>query len=336
MSGDVLDYSSGWPPPGAVKAGGFSGVLRYAGTSGRPKNLTPVEATTMLDAGVPIGLVFEDTAGWMLGGYAAGQSAARAVLADAKRCGVGVRAVYFACDREILSAADMALVLSCLDGGAAALGLARQGVYGQASVISAALVGERAAWGWQTRAWSHGVVSPYAHLLQQIGYVYPGGVQCDRSTVLRPDWGQYPSPQEDDMPLTDDDVSKIVKAIFDHDVELGPNVTTAARSIADATAARAQSTAAAAGVVRLETALANLTQAVGDLRVAAGDPGALAAELRGVLEAVRFGFVAPTNAAAPYPPTTVHSMVTADGTTYTRVGAVVPHRTSNTTTEGAE
>lgn len=308
MSGDVLDYSSGWPAPSAVKAGGFSGVLRYAGTPGRGKNLGQAEAAAMLDAGVPIGLVYEDTAGWMLGGYAAGQSAARAVLADAKRCGVGVRAVYFACDQEILSAADMALVLSCLDGGAAVLGLARQGVYGQASVINAALGGGRAMWGWQTRAWSHGIVSPRAHLLQQIGYVYPGGVQCDRSTVLRPDWGQYPSPQEDDMPLTDEDVAKIVKAIFDHDVELGPNVTTAARSIADATAARAQSTAAAAGVARLEAAQAELTQAVNDLRVAAGDPGALAAELRGVLEAVRFGFTSPTVTTAAYPQTVTYNV----------------------------
>lgn len=193
----VLDYSSGYPAPAAVTAGGYAGVVRYIGTPGRGKNLTRAEAQAMLAAGVPIGLVYEATAGWMLGGVEVGAGAARAALADAAQCGVEVRCVYFAADFDVTDAQQMQAVGRTLDGAAQVLGRARVGVYGEADVIDACLGGGHAAWGWQTRAWSGARVSVKAHLLQQIGYVYPGGVQCDRSTVLKPDWGQWPL--EDDV-----------------------------------------------------------------------------------------------------------------------------------------
>lgn len=192
---DVLDYSSGWPPPVAIRAGGYVGVVRYIGTRGRSKNLTTAEATAMKAAGIPIGLVYEEGAGWMRGGAAAGAAAAHAALADAAACGVTVRCVYLACDEDVTT--QMSAVMACLDGAATILGKARTGVYGEADVIDAAVPGH-AAWGWQTRAWSGGRVSSRAALLQQIGYVAVGGVECDRNTVLRDDWGQSPY-QETDM-----------------------------------------------------------------------------------------------------------------------------------------
>lgn len=193
---DVLDYSSGWPAPAAVKAGKYVGVVRYVGTPGHAKNLTRAEAQAMAAGGIPIGLVYEATAGWMLGGAAAGAGAARAALADAAQCGVGVRCVYFACDVDITTASAMAGVQRCLDGAASVLGIERTGVYGEADVIDQC-VPSHAAWGWQTRAWSGGRVSAKASLLQQIGYVDVGGVQCDRNTVLKADWGQWPAAGED-------------------------------------------------------------------------------------------------------------------------------------------
>lgn len=193
---EVLDYSGGYPAPAAIRAAGYVGVVRYIGTPGRPKNLTRSEAQQMRTAGVPIGLVYEATAGWMRGGAAAGAGAARAALADAAACGVEVRCVYLACDEDVTT--QMASVMACLDGAATVLGRPRTGVYGEADVIDAALPGH-AAWGWQTRAWSGGRVSSKAALLQQIGYVYPGGVQCDRNTVLQDDWGQWPYQGDDDV-----------------------------------------------------------------------------------------------------------------------------------------
>ena len=191
---EILDYSSAHPAPATVLAGGYAGVVRYAGTPGRGKNLTRAEAQAMLAAGVPVGLVYEAGAGWMLGGAGAGAAAARAVLADADHCGVGVRCVYFAADFDVTTPAEVAAVAGCLDGAAQVLGRARVGVYGEADVIDACLSGGHASWGWQTRAWSHGRLSDRAHLLQQIGAVRVGGVECDRNTVLRADWGQWPAP----------------------------------------------------------------------------------------------------------------------------------------------
>lgn len=201
---DVLDYSASWPPPAAVRAGGYVGVVRYIGTPGRGKNLTAAEARAMLSAGIPVGLVYEEGAGWMRGGSAAGVQAARRALADAKDCGVGVRCVYFAADFDVIAAGEMAAIEQCLDGAAGVLGRARVGVYGEADVIDACLSAGHATWGWQTRAWSRGRVSTRAHLLQQIGAVHPGGVECDRSTVLRPDWGQWPAPDGTTTNLEDD------------------------------------------------------------------------------------------------------------------------------------
>jgi Rv2525c-like, glycoside hydrolase-like domain/D-alanyl-D-alanine carboxypeptidase len=197
---EVLDYSSGYPTPSSVKMAGYAGVVRYIGTPGRGKNLTRAEAQAMHAAGIPIALVYEDSAGWMNGGAAAGVAAARAALADAGNCGVTVRCVYFACDVDVTS--QMGTVMACLDGAATVLGKARTGVYGEADVVDAAVPGH-AAWGWQTRAWSGGRLSARAAMLQQIGYVSVGGVQCDRNTVLKDDWGQWPYLDGGDLTMAD-------------------------------------------------------------------------------------------------------------------------------------
>jgi len=217
---EVLDYSGGWPSPASILAGRYVGVVRYIGTPGRRKNLTRAEAQQMGAAGVPIALVHEDTAGWMQGGSRAGVAAARAVEADAKACGVDLRCCYLASDRDVVTRGQMGAVMDCLEGASTVWGLGVTGVYGEKDVVDLALSQHHATWGWQTVAWSHGGVSQLAHLYQHAGYVYPGGVQCDRSTVLRANWGQVPRPggapasQEEDMPLTDDDVSKVVSALI--------------------------------------------------------------------------------------------------------------------------
>jgi Rv2525c-like, glycoside hydrolase-like domain len=188
----VLDYSAGWPGPAAIIAGKYAGAVRYIGTPGRSKNLVRAEVEALKAAGIPVALVYEDTAGWMLSGTAAGQAAARNVLSDAAKLGVDVGLVYFAADFDVTN--DMWAVTQCLDGAAVVLGADRVGVYGEADVIDAAVTGGHARLGWQTRAWSGGRVSEHAALLQELGYVDVGGVQCDQNTVLAADWGQQPTP----------------------------------------------------------------------------------------------------------------------------------------------
>lgn len=208
---EVLDYSSGYPAPAAIKVAGYAGVVRYIGTPGRGKNLTRTEAQQMRAAGIPIALVYETTAGWALGGAQAGADAARASLADAAVCEVQVRCVHMAVDVDVTSAAQMQAVQQMLDGAASVLGRDRVGVYGEADVIDACLGARHATYGWQTRAWSGGRVSGRAALLQQIGYVDVGGVQCDRSTVLDDDWGQWPYQGDDDVPITQADADLIMQ-----------------------------------------------------------------------------------------------------------------------------
>jgi hypothetical protein len=207
---EVLDYSSGYPSPAAIRAANYAGVVRYVGTPGRGKNLTRAEAQAMAAAGIPIALVYEDAAGWMRGGKAAGAAAAAAALRDAANCGVEVRCVYLACDEDVTT--QMPAVLACLDGAATVLGLSRTGVYGEADVIDAAVPG-RASRGWQTKAWSGGRVSNKAGLLQLLGYRTVGGVQCDANTVLKDDWGQWPYQGDDDMPLTQADANLIIQTL---------------------------------------------------------------------------------------------------------------------------
>lgn len=296
----VLDYSSGWPPPAAIKASGYAGVLRYIGTPGHGKNLTHDEAQAMLGADVQIGLVYEASAGWMLSGAPAGERAALAALADAEHCGVPVRCVYFACDVDITSTAQLGAVKQCLAGAARVLGRDRVGVYGEADVIDAC-VPNHAAYGWQTKAWSHGRQSGKACLLQQLGYVYPGGVECDWNTMLATDWGQHPVPEETDMPLTPTDVDDIWK----HDVQLGDDVLPAWRALSNATqdAAAARISVAAlhneVAALRTQTAATSrqldaIAVAVADIAVASGTPGAVAGELQRLLEQVRLTFSLPS------------------------------------------
>lgn len=198
---DVLDYSSGWPTAAAVKAARFAGTVRYLGTPHSGKNLTPAEAAQHHAAGLPIATVYELGAGWMLGGKAAGQRAAHACLTDADRCGIELRGPFLAADFDVTDAHQLTLIDACLDGAADVLGR-RADVYGEHDVIEHCLSTGKAARGWQTRAWSHRKVSGRACLLQQIGYVTVGGVTCDRNTILKPDWGQWPhDPEGEDDPM---------------------------------------------------------------------------------------------------------------------------------------
>lgn len=217
---EVLDYSGGWPRPSEVIRMGFAGVVRYVGTPGRRKNITPEEAAAFRQAGVPVALVYEDTAGWMQGGTRAGVAAARAVEADAARCRIDLRCCYLASDQDVVTVSQMNTVMDCLDGASTVWGRGVTGTYGGLSVVDTAIRGGHATWGWQTVAWSGGRVSTLAHIYQHAGYVSVDGVQCDRSTVLRTDWGQTPrsdgapATEETDVPLTDEDVSKIVNTLI--------------------------------------------------------------------------------------------------------------------------
>lgn len=233
----ALDYSAGHPTAAQVTAAGYVGVIRYVGfdPAQRPKCMTAAEYADMTGHGVPVALVYENTAGDMLAGRAAGQTAAQRARAWAGRIGFPAhRPIYYACDTDIifgaarwdalqaagaiglvehlhgapLTASQMGAVLDYLRGAADVEGdVGLVGVYGEYDVMEQAALAGVARFFWQTRAWSGGRRSPHADLLQEIGTYVVGGIACDRNTILTPDWGQTgatPIPPEDAMPTPDE------------------------------------------------------------------------------------------------------------------------------------
>ncbi|MFE0021918.1 glycoside hydrolase domain-containing protein [Amycolatopsis sp. NPDC059021] len=187
----ALDYSSGYPAATAILDAGHAGVIRYVGTPGRAKNINAPEYADLTAHGVGVALVYEDHAGDSLGGYPAGQRAARLARADADAIGFpSSRPIYFAIDSDQITATDFDLAMAYLDGAAAILGHHRVGVYGEADIIDRA-VPAHAEFGWQTSAWSRGRRSGRAHLFQQPGQIWVGGIECDVSEILADDWGQH-------------------------------------------------------------------------------------------------------------------------------------------------
>ncbi len=100
----------------------------------------------------------------------------------------------------------MGLVLDYLRGTIDVEGTnALVGVYGEYDVIQAVAATGLARWFWQTRAWSRGLTSARAHLVQEIGTYVVNGVDCDRNTINAADWGQAGATGEDTMSQTEAD-----------------------------------------------------------------------------------------------------------------------------------
>ncbi|MET8848039.1 glycoside hydrolase domain-containing protein [Amycolatopsis sp. NPDC004625] len=193
----ALDYSAGRPAGAAVRAAGHVGVVRYAGTPWRPKNITKAEFQDMDRNGVGVALIFEDLSGDALKGWGRGVDAARAIAADAANIGFPAsRPLYFAVDQDITT--QMETVKAYFGGIASVLGSRPIGVYGEADVLDAVIGAGLAEYGWQTAAWSKGRRTTKARLFQRIGSVVVGGIACDVNDILAADWGQH-NAQGDDM-----------------------------------------------------------------------------------------------------------------------------------------
>ncbi|WP_086852406.1 glycoside hydrolase domain-containing protein, partial [Amycolatopsis kentuckyensis] len=194
----ALDYSAGRPTAAAVRAAGHVGVVRYAGTPGRVKNITKAEFQDMDRNGVGVALVFEDSIGDALKGRPRGVTAAQAIVADAAAIGFPTsRPLYFAVDQDITT--QMPTVLEYFRGIDSVLGGRPVGVYGEADVLDAVIGAGLASYGWQTTGWSRGRAAKVRHLFQTTQQPYVGGTQVDINNILAADWGQH-NAQEDDMP----------------------------------------------------------------------------------------------------------------------------------------
>lgn len=192
----AYDYSSGPIAPAALLAAGVHTVMRYVSTPGNPKNITAAEYAELTAAGITVGLVYETTADWMLGGYGAGHAAALSARAQASAAGypAGHR-LWYAADFDA-SAVQLGVVLGALQGAAAAEGsqalVAAYGGYAVAQAAAAAGYGAP----WQTVAWSNGQRSAAAVLYQTGQSTSCAGVQVDVNEITGSLFPTPPTPAQ--------------------------------------------------------------------------------------------------------------------------------------------
>ncbi len=198
--------------PAALKAAGCQVVFRYLSQPGWPKNLTKTEAQELLAAGIAIVLNFETTATFMLGGYSAGQAAARSARAQATTLGAPTwTRIYYSADFDV-TADQVPTVMAFLNGAASVDGAAEVDGYGGLRISQAeAAAGMRP---WQTVAWSGGVWAPQDVARQTGEQRTVGGVQVDVNQIIDlAALGAWGGPTAGDE-VTPQDIQAIAAAVY--------------------------------------------------------------------------------------------------------------------------
>ncbi len=191
----VVDFAFGRPTPASLKAAGVTGVLRY--TSSDPaKAITLDEYRGYVDAGIAVGLVYEDGAmDWT--SVAAGQAKARIAIPILTQIKWPLtRPVYAAVD-ENLPAAMYSATYSSIAAFAVAIGHPTA-VYGPRPFLLYCDQTHNVEWLWEVASadWNTGA-EPKNKRLQQLvgGGPSPiGGADVDYDTAIQKDWGQTPAP----------------------------------------------------------------------------------------------------------------------------------------------
>lgn len=185
----AVDYSDARPNPEALRALGYTLVLRYIAGGTSDKHLTLDEARRLHAAGVQILVIFESTATRAAAGFAAGVYDASSALRAANALGYPVSdPIFFAVDFDAIPAQ----VRPYFEGVVRVL-RTRAGVYGGYDITTG--LADLIKWRWQTKAWSAGRVDPQAHLVQQLTmrHPIPG---CDENVIQHaiPTWGPATPP----------------------------------------------------------------------------------------------------------------------------------------------
>lgn len=168
----AIDEAWSKADPAATAAAGYRAVLGYCSRD-LTKILDAHWRAAYRAAGLCVGLVFEDGADRALGGVAAG--AADGALADQQADAAGydlAAALLFAVDFD----ATAAHIAGPIHDYAMAFDQATKrpaGVYGGIDVVDGLVTpGVRPVrYGWQTAAWSRGLLSARASVLQRVGHV---------------------------------------------------------------------------------------------------------------------------------------------------------------------
>lgn len=192
MAIEGVDYA--FPPhpsPASLVAAGKQFVVRYGGPGTEDKWVHADEAQALAAAGLWIVANAEGSAAGLANGFNAGVSWAQS--ADTWFRGIGMprdRPIYFSVDFDTDSG-DWSQLEAAMDGAAAVIGRDRVGVYGEYSIVAHLHGTGRAAWSWQTYAWSTGRWYVGNHLEQYKNGVSIGGADCDLNRAMQADYGQW-------------------------------------------------------------------------------------------------------------------------------------------------
>lgn len=198
-----VDYSRSRPGGAALKAAGKAFAVRYIGDPGGStatasngyKSIGQAEYDDLSKHGVNVVFVWEgsevDSNEAMRKGHLQGIADATAAQQrlTALRGPSPRRPIYFACDYDAPEE-DQVLINDYLDGVAGVIGRNRTGIYGGYGPVSRAKAAGKAAWFWQTYAWSGGKVLTGIHLYQYSNGQKVGGEDVDLTRALQSSYGQ--------------------------------------------------------------------------------------------------------------------------------------------------
>ena len=212
----AVDYSFARPSPAAIKASGYTGVLRYGGDAIPAKDLTASEVASLHAAGLVVyGIVFETTATRATAGEAAGSQDAAAATAFAQNLGYPAGCYLFAAVDEDVPWGSVSAYFA---GWTTVASPYAMRPYGSDEIVDGFAGAGLGSGGWQTAAWSAGAVSPNAAVYQRVTPTLPpvpgGGYDEDAILVAIPSWGPAapgPSPTPDPDPEETDDVILILE-----------------------------------------------------------------------------------------------------------------------------
>lgn len=221
----VIDYSYGRPSMQSIKDYGAKGVMRYLGDDGRC--IFAAERDQLLGAGLGIGLIWETSASRPLAGYQAGIDDAHVANRYADQLGAPATPIFYAVDFAPTTSELNGPVSDYFHGVMTVAGRPVR-AYGCAAVMQR-LCGDLHLFpdSWQCAAWSYPgtapglpiydggynlVMSPYASMLQNIGYVLNDS--SDHNSLITTDcswmWG-FDGEIGDEM--TDDDWNKMTSLL---------------------------------------------------------------------------------------------------------------------------
>lgn len=211
------DYSGGRPSAAALKAAGFSGVVRYVGLGSPGKLLTASEYRDLTAGGLDVLLVAELGTGDSWGSstdddYGRGRANATAGLNHAKNCGVPDSKLFIfgASDAHTSAQWQINDTIDYMRGFRDVLGWSREGHYGFSDTNIAVHNSGVSSGFWRCGSQPSTADKAWVNLWQR--NVAPStrvvsGVVCDINELYR-------SPlQEEDMSLSDTDIDKFVEAM---------------------------------------------------------------------------------------------------------------------------